>query len=164
VRRVLEISDPASLSLLRPLARRRSGPPELLSYRDARGWHRLGSEAVNEYIKANAGADFSAKDFRTWNATALAAARLAYFEQHPLARPRSRQRVARAVIKEISEMLGNTPAVARRSYIDPRVLDNYLSGTTIETAVGYVGTLAELGKRRRRRVELGVLRMLDRGP
>jgi DNA topoisomerase IB len=161
VRRVLEISDPGSLTLLRQLGRRRAGPSELLSYRDGRRWHRLGSEGINDYIKANADRAFSAKDFRTWNATALAAARLAYFEQHPLPRPRSRQRVVAAVCKDVAEMLANTPAVARRSYIDPRVLDNYLSGTTIEQAVEHVGTLAEIGARRRRQVELAVLRMLD---
>lgn len=161
VRRVLEISDPACVALLRRLGRRRSGPPELLSYRQGRNWRRLGSDGINDYIKAHAGEDFSAKDFRTWNATALAAARLAHFEQNPLARARSRQRVIRTVIKEVSEMLGNTPAVARRSYVDPRVLDGYLSGTTIAEAAESVATLAELGERRRRRIELGVLRLLE---
>lgn len=161
VRRVLEISDPHSVALLRQLSRRRSGPPELLCFRAGRGWCRLGSDGINDYIKAHAGPDFSAKDFRTWNATALAAGRLAYFERRPTPRPRSRPRVVRAVVKEVSEMLGNTPAVARRSYIDPRVLDNYLSGTTIDVDMEHVVTLAEVGERRRREVERAVLRMLD---
>ena len=160
VQHVLAISDPASVTLLRQLCRRRSGPPELLCYRGNGGWHRLGSDGINEYVKANAGAAFSAKDFRTWNATALAAARLAHFEHRPTPRPRSRQRVIRAVVKEVAEMLGNTPAVARRSYIDPRVLDNYLSGTTIDVDMERVETLAEIGDRRRREVERAVLRML----
>jgi DNA topoisomerase IB len=161
VQRVLKISDRESVALLRQLDRRRSGPPELLSYRDGRSWHRLGSDGINDYIKACAGADYSAKDFRTWNATALAAARLAYFEAHPTARPRSRQRVIRAVIKEVSEMLGNTPAVARRAYVDPRVLDNYLSATTIDVGIEQVETIAEVGGRRRREIELALLRMLE---
>jgi DNA topoisomerase IB len=161
VRHVLEIGDPTSLVLLRQLCRRRSGPPELLCYRNGRVWHRLGSDGVNDYIKAAAGPGFSAKDFRTWNATALAAARLAYFEHRPTPRPRSRQRVLRAVVKEVSEMLGNTPAVARRSYIDPRILDNYLSGTTIDVDMERVETLADIGERRRGEVERAVLRMLD---
>jgi DNA topoisomerase-1 len=160
VERVLEISDPASVALLRQVSRRRSGPPELLSYRHGRRWHSLGSDGVNDYIKATAGKDYSAKDFRTWNATALAAARLAHYEQHPLPRPRSRQRVIGAVVKEVSEMLGNTPAVARRAYVDPRVLDGYLAGTTIEVAIDHVDSLAELSARRRREVELALLRML----
>ncbi len=157
---VLAISDPESVALLRQLHRRRSGPPELLSYRSGRGWCVLGSDGVNEYIKANAGSAFSAKDFRTWNATALAAARLAHFERHPTPRARSRQRVVRAVVTEVSAMLGNTPAVARSSYIDPRVIDNYLSGTTIDVGIERVETLAQVGDRRRREVERAVLRML----
>jgi DNA topoisomerase-1 len=91
----------------------------------------------------------------------VAAARLAHFEHRPTPRPRSRQRVIRAVVKEVSEMLGNTPAVARRSYIDPRVVDNYLHGTTIDLGIDHVETLAEVGDRRRREVERAVLRMLE---
>jgi DNA topoisomerase IB len=161
VRRVFEISDPDSVALLRQLCRRRSGPPELLSYRDGREWCRLGSDGINDYIKAHAGEDFSAKDFRTWNATALTAARLAHYEHSPTPRPRSRQRVIRAVLKEVAELLGNTPAVARRSYIDPRILDNYLSGTTIGVELAQVQALSEVGDRRRREVERALLRMLE---
>jgi DNA topoisomerase I len=160
VRQVLEISDADSVELLRRLCRRRSGPPELLSFREGRNWCRLGSEGVNDYIKANAGEEFSAKDFRTWNATVLAAARLEHFERRPTSRPRSRQRVIRAVVKEVGEMLGNTPAVARRSYIDPRVLDSYLSGITIGVEIEHAETLGEIGDRRRRKLELAVLRLL----
>jgi DNA topoisomerase IB len=160
VAHTLEISDPDSVALLRQLSRRRSGPPELLSYRAGRRWCSLGSEGVNEHIKATAGPDFSAKDFRTWNATALAAGRLAYFEQHPLPRARSRQRVIRAVIQEVAEMLGNTPAVARSAYVDPRVLDRFMAGTTIDVGIRHVGSLHDLGGRRRREVELALLRML----
>ena len=160
VRNVLEISDPDSVELLRQLCRRRSGPPELLSYRQGRRWCRLGSDGINDYIKANCGESFSAKDFRTWNATALAAARLDHYERRPTPRPRSRQRVIRAVVKEVAEMLGNTPAVARRSYIDPRVVDSYLSGATIGVDLDRVATLGEVGDRRRREVERALLRML----
>ncbi len=160
VRQGLEISDPESVELLRRLSRRRSGPPELLSFRQGRKWCRLGSDGINDYIKDNAGEEFSAKDFRTWNATVLAAARLDHFERRPTPRPRSRQRVIKAVAKEVGEMLGNTAAVARRSYIDPRVLDSYLSGTTIGVEIEHIESLTELGDRRRREAELAVLRML----
>ena len=161
IQRVLEISDADSIALLRQLCKRRSGPPELLSYRNGRAWCRLGSDGINDYIKDSTGEDFSAKDFRTWNATTLAAARLAYFEHHPLPRSRSRQRVIRTVIGEVAEMLGNTPAVARRSYVDPRVVDKYLSGTAIDVDIPHVETLTEVGNRRRRDVERAVLRMLE---
>jgi DNA topoisomerase IB len=159
VHHVMAISDPECVALLRPLRARRSGPPELLAYRQGRGWHRLGSDGINEYIKLVAGESFSAKDFRTWNATAFAAARLAEFERRP--GRRSRVRVIRVVVREVAAMLGNTPAVARRSYIDPRVLDNYLSGTTIDVGIGPVDSLAEVDPRRRREVERAVLRMLS---
>jgi DNA topoisomerase-1 len=158
VRRVLTISDPDSVALLRSLRGRRGGPAELLAYRERRRWHQLGSDAINHYIKQAAGDAFSAKDFRTWNATAFAAARLAAFAQSPV--QRSRQRVVGRVIGEVAEMLGNTPAVARRAYVDPRVVDAYLSGSTIDIAVEGVSSLAGLGERRRRRVELAVLDLL----
>lgn len=158
IQRTLVISDQDSVALLRRLRNRRSGPEELLAYRNGRVWHRLGSDGINDYIKAGAGDDFSAKDFRTWNATAFAAARLAAMDHSPL--KRSRQRVVRAVISEVAEMLGNTPAVARRAYVDPRVVDNYISGTTIDASIDKAGSLAELSDRRRRQIELAVLRLL----
>jgi DNA topoisomerase-1 len=161
VRQVLEVSDAESVELLRALCRRRSGPPELLSFREGRTWCRLGSDGINDYIKANAGEAFSAKDFRTWNATVLAAARLDHFERRPPSPARSRQRVIRDVVKEVGEMLGNTPAVARRSYIDPRVLDSYLSGTTIGVAIEHVETLGEVADRRRHEAERAVLQLLS---
>ena len=58
-------------------------------------------------------------------------------------------------------MLGNTPAVARRAYIDPRVLDGYLAGTTIDTGIDQIETLAGLSDRHRREIERALLRMLD---
>jgi DNA topoisomerase IB len=69
--------------------------------------------------------------------------------------------VIREVVKEVAEVLGNTPAVARRSYIDPRVIDCYVSGSTIAVGSGRVQTLMELGDRRRREVERAVLKMLS---
>jgi DNA topoisomerase-1 len=159
VRQVLTISDAESVALLKSLRSRRSGPAELFAYRERRRWHRLASDGINDYIKATAGDDFSAKDFRTWNATAFAAARFAAFQHSPA--QHSRQRVARAVIGEVAEMLGNTPAVAKRAYVDPRVVDAYLSGSTIEVGVQRISSLAELSDRRRRRIELAVLDLLS---
>jgi DNA topoisomerase IB len=159
VRHVLTISDPDSVALLRSLRSRRAGPAQLLAYRERRRWHPLGSEAINGYIKKILGDGFSAKDFRTWNATAFAAARLAASAHVPA--QRSRPRVVRAVIGEVAQMLGNTPAVAKRAYVDPRVVDAYLSGSTIDIGVPRVSSLAELSDRRRRRVEIAVLNLLS---
>src|SRR5262249_51956266 len=83
----------------------------------------------NAFIKEHVGEEFSAKDFRTWHATVLAAVELAGRE-----RPRSeseRKRVIASAVKTVSESLGNTPAVSRASYIDPRVWERYRSGVTI---------------------------------
>ncbi len=92
------------------------------------------AEDVNAYLKDATGGDFSAKDFRTWNATALCALVLA--RRATEAGPRaSRKRIAAAAIREVSIYLGNTPAVCRRSYVDPRVLDRFASGQTIAPAL-----------------------------
>jgi DNA topoisomerase I len=89
---------------------------------------------INAYIKQSTGGDFSAKDFRTWHGTVLAAVALAVSEraESPTARKRA---IARAV-NEVSHYLGNTPAVCRASYIDPRVFDRYRAGITISPALG----------------------------
>jgi DNA topoisomerase IB len=132
----------------------------VLAYRERRRWHRLGGDAVNDYIKRTAGADFSAKDFRTWNATVFAAAQLASTKSE---RP-NRQRIIRRVTGEVAELLGNTAAVARRSYIDPRVFDRFLSGSTVALKLGArdtLDTLDGLGDKRRRKLELAVLDLLD---
>ncbi len=77
VRRVQEVTDAAAVSVLAALKRRRGGPDELLAYREGRRWRPVRSDDINDYIKAWLGAEFSAKDFRTWNGTVLAAVALA---------------------------------------------------------------------------------------
>jgi DNA topoisomerase-1 len=156
VRRLLAVSDPESVALLRRLRARRSGPEELLAFRKGGCWHRLGSDGVNDYIKAHTGDKFSAKDFRTWNATVLAAVLLAAL---PRQRP-NRRRAIRKVVGEVADLLGNTPAVARDSYIDPRVFDRYLGGKTVDHLFGRDDSLQELSDRHRRRLELAVLDLI----
>jgi DNA topoisomerase IB len=87
------------------------------------------SSDINAYLKEIAGQDFSAKDFRTWHATVLAAVALAGRE--PPTSPTGVRREVSAAIKEVAAQLGNTPAVCRSSYIDPRVIDRFSEGTTI---------------------------------
>jgi DNA topoisomerase IB len=84
---------------------------------------------VNVYIKELLGEEFSAKDFRTWHATVLMAVALAGRE--PPASPTGAKRAVSAAIKEVAEQLGNTPAVCRTSYVDPRVVDRFTEGVTI---------------------------------
>jgi len=159
VRRVHQVSDPLSVELVSELKRRRGGPDELLAYRDRRRWHPLRSDDINDYIKRGLGPEFSAKDFRTWNATVLASVALAAHDE--LRRTvTARKRVINAVTREVAEVLGNTPAVARRAYIDPRVFDRYLSGWTIRGAVGGLDRIQDGEHRARRRLERAVLDLL----
>ena len=108
------------------------------------------------YLKDLADEEISAKDFRTWHATVLTAALLASAEQG-LTSVTSRKRVVSTVVKEVAEALGNTPAVCRASYVDPRVIDRFLNGETIALPRG-----PDLSDDRvRASVESAVLDLLD---
>jgi DNA topoisomerase-1 len=136
-RRVQSVVDPTVSEIVAQLKRRRGGGPELLAYRapasagtrGARRWVDVTSDDINAYLRAGAGIACSAKDFRTWNATVLAAVALAVGEAPTSDRGRKR-RVAQS-IDEVAHYLGNTPAVARASYVDSRIIDLYLAGETI---------------------------------
>jgi DNA topoisomerase-1 len=121
----LSIVDPPAVGVLSALARRRAAPEELLVFLGPHGPTRIHREDVNNFLRAESGGPFSAKEYRTWNATVIAAATLAS-ERPPPARARV---VASAAV---AQALGNTPTVARRSYIDPRVFARYQAGATIE--------------------------------
>ena len=126
----IEIDDPDVLAALDSLRRRRGGTERLLAYQLERVWKDLDGSAVNTYL-GGLMEDLTAKDFRTWHATVLAAAALAATDE-PGDTKKSRQRAIKAAVLEVSEYLGNTPTIARSSYIDPRVIDLYESGTTID--------------------------------
>jgi DNA topoisomerase I len=129
-RRVVTVGDPDVAEVVRALKRRRGGGPELLAFKDERGhWVDVSSSDINEYLQGALGPAFSAKDFRTWTATILAAVALAGEEEADTAAQR-RRAVARAV-RRVAQVLGNTPAVARGSYVDPRVIDRYERGETV---------------------------------
>ena len=126
----IEIEDPDVLDALDSLRRRRGGTERLLAYQLEQVWKELDGAAVNTYLGTLL-TDLTAKDFRTWHATVLAAASLAASDE-PGDTKRSRQRAVKAAVLEVSEYLGNTPTIAKNSYIDPRVIDLYESGTTID--------------------------------
>jgi DNA topoisomerase IB len=128
-RRIQEVQDPELAPIVRTLKRRRYDNPELLAFRNGTGWRDVRSEDVNGYVKELAGNGFTAKDFRTWHGTVFAAVALAA-DAVPGAQAARRRRISGAV-KEVALELGNTPAVARASYIDPRLLDRYEEGITI---------------------------------
>ena len=138
-RRLQSIGDPKVAQIVQELRRRRGGGEELLAYKVGRRWVDVKSADINEYVKAAAGGDFSAKDFRTWSGTVLAAVALAVSGPAQGVKS-SRKRAKTRAIKEVAHYLGNTPAVARSSYIDPRVFDRYDGGHTI------AGALPELGE------------------
>jgi DNA topoisomerase I len=128
-RRRLTVRDHEAARALAPLARRRGAPLELLAFRDPRaGWRRVQAADVNNALRAWAEGPFSAKEFRTWAGTVLAAVELAREHAGGGDGPRAVDRAVRSV----AGALGNTPAVARASYVDPRVIAAYHEGRTIE--------------------------------
>jgi DNA topoisomerase-1 len=165
--RVLEIEDPAAAQVLAGLKRRRGGGPELLAYRTGRRWVDVRSADVNGYLKRHAGAEFTAKDFRTWSATLLAAAALGAAARAPRSASARKRAVARAY-REVAHYLGNTPTVCRTSYVDPRVVDCYRAGETVSTWLERWPERREGGAETPGGpfgdLEAAVLRMLHRAP
>lgn len=149
----IEIDDPAVVEALDVMRRRRGGD-RLLSWKDGRTWRDIDPGQVNDYIRAATGMEATAKDFRTWHATVLAAAALAETDE-PGETKASRKRAVSAAMKEVSEFLGNTPALARSSYVDPRVLEAYEEGRTISTKRSYASA-----DERQAALERAVLRLL----
>ena len=129
-RRIQSIRDPAARRAIEAMRRRRSGPEDLLAWRQGREWHDVRSEDVNAYIQEKIGEGFSAKDFRTWHGTVLAAVELAG-ESKPASEAGAKRAIS-AAVGRVAEALGNTPAVCRRSYIDPRVIERFREGETID--------------------------------
>jgi DNA topoisomerase I len=164
VQRVQEIHDSQVLEIVRALKRRRGGGPQLFVHRGGSGWEDIRSEIVNAYVKRASGGEFTAKDFRTWNATVLAAVALALRPPGSDSRA-ARERGVKEAVKTVAAYLGNTPAVCRASYIDPRVIDHYLATATIASALGSASEGPDLRQMRTRtRIEQAVLELLDDGP
>jgi DNA topoisomerase I len=128
--RYVALADELVLQAVRDLLARRGGGPELLAYKDGRHWHDVGSNEINSYIKTHVGEEMSAKDFRTWHGTVIAAVVLAQANESAKT-IRARKRAVASAMKEVAGYLGNTPAVARASYVDPRVIDLFNDGVTI---------------------------------
>lgn len=159
-RTVRHLADPDVVDVVGRLRRRRTGGDELLAWRDGDGWVDVTADDVNDLIKRYCGADSSAKDFRTWNATVLAAVALAVTAD--VDDDRGRARAARRAVDEVAHYLGNTPAVARDSYIDPRVFDRFHSGWTIAGVIGEFGSATGFGEPSHQGgIERAVLDLLD---
>ena len=130
-RRVQAIADSEVADLVRTLKRRRGGGEELLAFKRRGRWVDVKSADINSYLRNATGGDFTAKDFRTWNATVLAAVALAVSGEATARSKRARKRAITRAVRETARYLGNTPAVCRASYIDPRVFDRFEGGLTI---------------------------------
>ena len=116
-------------SVLRGL-KRRGGAARLLVWKEGLAWHPVAATDINNYVRECMGAEFSAKDFRTLHGTVTAAIALA--KAGPRPSPTARKKVVAQVMRDVADMLGNTPAVARASYVDPRIVDHYDRGRTID--------------------------------
>ncbi|WP_395309108.1 DNA topoisomerase IB [Mycobacterium sp. AMU20-3851] len=132
VRRTLEIEDPEVVRAVRALLRRSDRTERLLVCRNGSGWSDVHANDLNIRFKELVGDEYSVKDLRTWHGTVLAATALA--EADPPDSERVAKRAVSAVMKQVSEDLGNTPAVARSAYVDPRVVTGYRRGMTIAAA------------------------------
>ena len=128
------VVDADAQRVLRPL-KARARRAELLAYRNGEGdWRDVKSSDINAYLKELAGDSFSSKDFRTWHATVLTAIGLAV--SLPVAHSRTaRKRAIARAMAETAGYLGNTAAVCRASYVDPRVIDRFRDGQTILPAL-----------------------------
>ena len=131
-------------AVVRSLYRRRPAGQRLLACTDGGGWRELDSEDMNGYLKGLFGQEVSAKDLRTWHATVLAAVGLAVSGDAP-ASPSARKRAVSRIVTEVAGYLGNTPAVCRSSYIDPRLFDRYLDGERVRFPLDRLGADARPG-------------------
>ncbi|WP_235030423.1 DNA topoisomerase IB [Nonomuraea solani] len=144
--REVEVADPAACKVLRALKAAGAEGDELLRYRRAGGWADIRSEDINEYLRESIGYEVTAKDFRTWHATVLAAVGLAVSRPAAKEGTASKQRAIVRVMREVAEYLGNTPTVARASYVDPRVVEAYDQDKTIAAALTELGADADFGQ------------------
>jgi DNA topoisomerase IB len=151
----IEIDDVGAVEALEVMRRRRGGEARLLAWKDGRRWRPVVCVMVNEYVGGSTGRVATAKDFRAWLAAVIAAAALA--SAGAPATKTARKKAEVAAMKEVAEFLGNTPALARSSYVDPRVVDAFEEGRTIEAAVKRRYKTADA---RQASLERAVLRLL----
>ena len=159
-RRLQGVVDPVSFDVVSRLKRRRGGGEELLAFKEGGRWRDVRSPDINAFLKEVTGGDHSAKDFRTWSATLLAAVALGVSGEVAHTKT-GRQRAIRRAVVEVSHYLGNTPAVCRASYIDPRVIDAYEGGVIIGPRAIASEEREDILPIHQRAVERAVLRLLE---
>ena len=158
--RVQAIADEQVVKVVTSLKRRRGGGEELLAWREGDRWVDVKSHDINEHLREVTGGEYTAKDFRTWNATVFAAVGLAVSTEVAQT-PTARKRAVTRVVKEVASYLGNTPAVCRASYIDPRIIDLYDHGVTVASELPDLGLDTTFGQPATQgALEAAVLRLL----
>jgi DNA topoisomerase IB len=163
IRHVRYVVDEPVAEIVRELKRRRGGGDELLAYRDENGkWCDIKSPDIRAYIKDTAGEEYTAKDFRTWAGTVLAAVTLAATDPERRRAKTANKRMIGHAVKQVAYFLGNTPAVARAAYIDPRVFDRFRDGFTIEPVLIDLAQEPDIGQPAiQGRVEEAVLDLIN---
>jgi len=162
-RRVQSIRDPAVKAAIGAMRRRRSGPEDLLVFKADGEWRDIRSVDVNEYIHEYAGEEFSAKDFRTWHGTVLAAVGLAVSGRAAGSKTARERAIARTV-KEVAHYLGNTPAVCRASYVLDTVIEAYDRGRVVRHTCDVFGSIANGNRPALERSERSLVALLRRTP
>jgi DNA topoisomerase IB len=163
---VQALVDDQAYAVIRSLKRRRTWADcdDLLVFRSGSRWHNVTAGNINDYLRDLSGGEFTAKDFRTWHATVLAAVGLAV-SQAAAESPTARKRAIARVVAEVADYLGNTPAVARASYIDPRIITHYEEGSTIASSLADLGKGQEFGDvATKGHAERAVLELLTSAP
>ncbi len=142
--RLIALADEPVRDAVVGLKSRRGGGRELLAYQEGKKWRDISSTDINSYVKEIVGDDVSAKDFRTWHGTVLAAVALAGHNAKSESKT-ARKRAVASAMREVASYLGNTPTVARASYVDPRVIDLFEDGVTISPTLRVVREDVSLG-------------------
>jgi DNA topoisomerase-1 len=142
VRRTVDVEDPDVVRAARSLLRRDDRTERFLVCRSASGWVDIHADDLNARFKELVGDEYSVKDLRTWHGTVLAA--VALVDADPPVSKTVIKRVESAVMKEVAEELGNTPAVARGSYVDPRVVTGYERELTIAAAARRAARISDV--------------------
>ena len=161
IRRDVVVRDDGVREAVTMLKRRHGGGEELLAWRENGRWYDVSSSDINHYLHDVVGEGVSAKDFRTWHGTVLAAAALAaQFREGSSATARKRQVVA--AMREVADHLGNTPTVARNSYVDPRLVDRFDAGRTIRPTLAQMDPDPDFwDDQAHQRLENAVLRLIE---
>lgn len=126
----IRIADPDVVRVIGMRLRQRTRTPRILCSKIGSRWVPISADELNERIQEITDSSLTAKDFRTWNATTTAASILA--APPPLTSQRSRQRRIGEAIGAVADLLGNTPAVARSAYVDPRIVELFNEGVVLD--------------------------------